>query len=456
MEMKKIFLSLLSAVVVFLSSSAVAFAGTDLSVNCAAIGSCSIAPAATPLYNETGWVPGSTVTQRLSITNASSQSGFSAVQVENYSETQNLGQVISIQIHKGSPAGPVVYSAASLITFRNDGYFTLASLNAGQTDDYYFVATMSPVAGNEYQASMVKFDLKVGLEIAQITPPSGGGGGDNGGGGGSVEGTTTPPAPVCNDQPPTSAPNVTITNLGANTVTLSWTAVSPADHYGLFFTRLSDGAPYGAPNIGNVTTYTITNLSGGANYSFQVFGVNGCAPGPRSGAATGAVLGGFIAGRPIGNGGQVLGATTATPSPTPSPEVLGAQTAVGQVEGAATAVCSNWKMYVPWILLIVQFLLIFFFEYRYRGDSGRTKHFVAIGITILSIVLFYLLRDCPCYGQWSWMSWLCKWYWLVALLLTVFLKGFSYAFLDETNEKEEAVSAVQSSKPQQKTEEKQA
>jgi hypothetical protein len=430
--LKKILLSLVLGIAAVFAHAGIALAGTDLSVNCPAIGTCSITPASTPLFNESGWIPGSTVTQKLSITNSSSQSGYAAIQAANYIETLNLGQVVSLQIRQGSPLGTLVYSVSSLQTFKNDGYFTIAPISAGQTLDFYFIATMSPAAGNEYQGSMVKFDLLAGLEIAPIAPPSGGGTGT-----GSVAGATSPAQPpVCSDTAPSSAPNVTITSSGANTVSLSWTAVSPVTHYALFFTRNSDGAQYGASDIGNVTSYTITQLSGGgASYTFQVMGVNGCAPGPRSNSAvTRAITGAVLAGRPVGPGGQVLGVTTEV-SPTPSPSPIPSPTP-GQVAGVSTEMCTNWRQYIPWILLLIQFGAVLFFEYRYRHDSGATKHILAIVITVISIVLFYLLRECNCTGNWNLLAWLCKWYWLVSIILTILLKAFSYAFLDESVEKE--------------------
>src|SRR5262249_6086865 len=142
------------------------------------------------------------------------------------------------------------------------------------------------------------------------------------------------------------------------------------------------------------------------------------------------------------NGSQVLGVSTTaseSASATPSASTSPTQSPAGQVEGASTiaATCARWREYIPWILLVIQALFVFFIEYRYRGDSGWTKHYLDIGMTILSIILFYILRECPCYGQWSWLAWLCKWYWVVAILVTLLIKGFSYAFMDETVEKEE-------------------
>lgn len=182
-------------------------------------------------------------------------------------------------------------------------------------------------------------------------------------------------------------------------------------------------------------------------------GVNGCMPGPRSGtASSGNVPGPFIASRPLGQGGQVLGVSTeVTPSPSPSPSASPNPSVAGQVQGASTEICTNWRLYIPWILLIVQFLFIFFFDYRMRDDSRPTKHILAVLATAVSIIIFYLLRECNCYGDWSWLAWLCRWYWVVAIILTLLIKGFSYAFLDETGEREVHPKHVP---PAAKTEEK--
>jgi hypothetical protein len=421
----------LAGVVAFLGLTTVAqpaIAGTNLTVTCPAVGLCNVVSANTPLIDEGGWIPGSSVTQYFRMSNVSTQNGFAAVEVYNYSETKNLGEVIDITIRRGSPVGPIIYTGVNLHDFRDDGYFTIDSLNAGQTTDYFVTATMRNTAGNQYQAANVIFNLRMGLEITPIPPTSGGGNGSGspgGGGGGSAS------PPVCTANPPSSAPNVTITNVGTNTVTLSWTPVDPVTHYALIFTRTSDGAQYGSPNVGNVTSYTITNLSGTASYTFQVFGVNDCAPGPRSGNATsGIVPGAVLAGRPTGPGGQVLGVTTeATPTPTPSPTAT--PSVLGVVAGEAIEACSQWRLYIPWILLVIQALIVLWVEYYFRRSHKSTKHFFTIGTTLLSILIFYLIRECDCYGKWSWLAWLCQWYWLVSTILTVLLRAFSYAFIED-------------------------
>ena len=416
------------------SFSTQAYAGTDLTATCPAFGTCSAAPASTPLLDEASWVPGSSVTQRFSVVNSSAQAGFVGVEADNYLEDKTLGEVIDVQIREGSPVGPVIYTGVDLHDFRDDAFFTIDAIAAGQTIDYYFIATMQPSAGNEYQAAFARFDLNLGLEITALPPTSGGGDGSgstsNGDGSG---GTATPP--VCHDDVPGSAPSVSITNIGTNTVSLSWSAVTPVSHYALIFTRNSDGAQYGSTNIGNVTNFTINNLSGGAAYTFEVFGVNGCAPGPRGATGSGNVPGDFIDARPVGGDGQVLGDADDEASPDSEEDQSAEQTdqSEGQVAGIAGAACQPWKFYVPWILLVAQAAFVFVNEYFFKKDHGLSKHFVNIGITLASIFLFYLLRSCACYetNQVWILVFLCSWYWLVSVGLSFILRFLSYAFVEE-------------------------
>lgn len=421
--MKKWIVRLLMSLGILAGSVQLAFAGTDLSISCPSIGVCTITPSGTPLFNESGWYPGATVTQRFTFTNSSSQAGFAAIQVNNYSDVNNLGQVVTIEIRRGSPVGPLIYGGVTMHQFRDDGYFTIDTLTSGQTTDYYLTATMPVTAGNQYQNSSLIFDLKAGLEITPIVPPSGAGSGT-----GTVLGSTTQAQPpVCNAQAPTGSPAVSITNIGTNTVSLSWTSVSPITHYALIFTRNSDGAQYGSTNIGSGTSYTINGISGGAGYTFEVFGVNDCAPGPRGRAVSGIIPGPVLTTRPTGPGGEVLGATTASPLPSPS-----ISPTAGQVLGA-TSSCLNWKIYLPLIILLVQFLLLLILELLRKHEVSLRKWLIAAVITILSIVIFYWLRQCDCYAQSIW-AWFCKWYWVVAILLTLVMRVFGYAFIEEVEE----------------------
>jgi hypothetical protein len=114
----------------------------------------------------------------------------------------------------------------------------------------------------------------------------------------NAPGLTQAMPPVCTANPPATAPSVVISAYGPNSVTLSWSRVDPVTHYGLYFRRNSDGAEYGASNIGQVSSYEVNNLGGQESYTFEIFGINDCAPGSR-GQVTSQVLAGGNATGPV-------------------------------------------------------------------------------------------------------------------------------------------------------------
>ncbi len=447
---KKISLAILYSVLAFFGFYTEVQAVRDLKVACPSTGTCTItAPSSAPyqVFDATDvFYPGADpVSQYVQVSNTSSQNGYVAFEVDNYEQSSggrtvptdfDFGDSIDINIYRGSvdPAN-LVYGGVTLSEFRDDGYFTIDTSSAGQTTQYFLVAEMkptmgSPVVDNYYQGGRSEFDLRVGLELQALPPSSGGGDGS----GGTVAGTSTAQPPTCEADAPSSAPSLSITNVGTNTVSLSWTAVSPVTHYALVFTRVSDGEQYGSTNIGNVTSYTVTNLSGGDSYTFEVFGVNDCAPGPRSGGiSTGNVPGPFIAGRPTGPGGEVLGVTDEEASPTPE----ATESTGGEVAGATDEICGVSKLYIPWILLIAQLIFLLVTEYFFKADKKWTKYYIATGITLASIVIFYLIRECQCYDSWSWLVWLCKWYFVVSILLTLLMRTIGYAFIEEIESPED-------------------
>jgi hypothetical protein len=195
---------------------------------------------------------------------------------------------------------------------------------------------------------------------------------------GPVANNATPP--VCNATTPTAVTNLQVINARANTVTLAWNSVTPVTHYALIFTRLSDGAKYGSTDIGFGTTYTITNISGGDTYKFEVFGVNDCAPG-QSATITQFVGGGIILGRPAGQGGQVLGVNTATESgaiATPS-------TATPMVLGSNTATCQEpWWRIIFIVLTSVSPLLL---ELLKKKKSLKNKFVFSLLILLGAVIV---------------------------------------------------------------------
>jgi hypothetical protein len=215
-------------------------------------------------------------------------------------------------------------------------------------------------------------------------------------------GTSAPgPAstPVCTDNAPSSAPaNFRVTSSGANTVTLAWERVSPATHYGLSFTRNSDGAQYGASNIGNVASYTINGISGGDAYTFELFGINGCAPGPRARIAAQRVIGRVLTTRPVGQDGSVLGMqtveveTAASQAAELKPAI---NTSVQLADATNTATCVEpwWR----WFIILLQALVTLVLVSTGR-KSSRVSMLARVGSVVgisAALIWFYLCARVP-------------------------------------------------------------
>lgn len=125
-----------------------------------------------------------------------------------------------------------------------------------------------------------------------------------------------PPAPpavsTCSDTAPGSAPTISSTSSGVNSVTLNWIKASdPVSYYAIEYGTTSGSYQYGASNIGNVTTYTVNSLSPKTTYFFRVRAGNGCTPGAWSNEVSSTTSGGVV----------VLPVSTPTPTfiPTKTP-----------------------------------------------------------------------------------------------------------------------------------------
>ncbi|MDD3002864.1 MAG: fibronectin type III domain-containing protein, partial [Candidatus Shapirobacteria bacterium] len=92
-------------------------------------------------------------------------------------------------------------------------------------------------------------------------------------------------APACTATKPGSAPTITNTVNGDNSITLTWSKASnPFTHYLVAYGTSSGSIEYGNPNVGNAdtTSYTIKGLSGGTRYYFKIKAINDCMPGDWS------------------------------------------------------------------------------------------------------------------------------------------------------------------------------
>ncbi len=391
--------------------------------------SCTITSSETKLFFADDLLfPGMTLSQNLVVQNLDvDESCALSMTVENNPpvETYDLASALWAAIHDasytyfGQESSGEATALATYADLYNAGSISLGTILPSYTNTFVWLATLDgETVGNEYQGKKTVFDFSLDFScgVAPILTHS------NGGDAGS---TSLASPPVCNDPAPSSAPaNLIIVSAGTNTVTLSWDPVSPVTHYALIFTR-SDGEMYGANDIGNVTSYVINNLAPDA-YTFEVMGVNGCMPGDRA-SVVGTIRGVPVEGRPVGPEGEILGVTADEELPGDREEQI--NDIFGQVSGVTT--CTQLKYFLPWIILIIQAIATLASEYLQKRKHILTKYLVALTIAGISILVFYLLRECDCYTQPSFLAWICKWYWLAALLIAALVRLVGYGFIDE-------------------------
>ncbi|MGA3292138.1 MAG: fibronectin type III domain-containing protein [Candidatus Microgenomates bacterium] len=102
------------------------------------------------------------------------------------------------------------------------------------------------------------------------------------GGGGS--------APSCNAAKPGTPVIYSEIRKGTSEI-LTWSSVPNATYYSIIYGEINGQYPYGVPNTGNVTSYTINDLKLGTAYHFKVNAVNDCMPGDSGVLGSGQVLG---------------------------------------------------------------------------------------------------------------------------------------------------------------------
>jgi hypothetical protein len=156
----------------------------------------------------------------------------------------------------------------------------------------------------------------------------------------------------------------------------------------------------------------------------------GAAPAGDEGEVLGATddqtgLGGLVAGIFTGGNDQDSEDDDQTEEETQNPE--GSDTE-GQVLGTEDYFCTGWKLYLPFILLALQTLVVTAVEY-FNRKNFKNALLMALGATIIFSVLYYVLRDGQCFAGDSFMSLVNKWFIAVSVLLTAFITTIFYAFV---------------------------
>lgn len=278
---------------------------------------------------------------------------------------------------------------STLVTSHSVG---LTALTAGTTYYYRTVSHGSPETVSSEQT------------FATTAASSGDGGG---GGGGAVLGAAT--APVCSDTTPAAAPTLLSVTPGVNSALLTWSeGAGPLSYYLVAFGSTSGSLQYGNPNVGGAgtTSYLVQGLSTGTYY-FRVRAGNGCKPGDFSNEIAVTVGGATLAGLPAGfaPAEQVLGVNTEEPAKVSAFS--------GAVEGA-TILAQTWRSWLP-LLLLAQALLLLLFDLKLNRKWPQLRNIWYVSLTVLSVVLFMLLKDSSLVTLGSFMGLLYRFYWVAAL-----------------------------------------
>lgn len=396
-------------------------ASNDLTVTCDGGGSCSKS-SSLPIFDDNSLYPGQTVSSKVTVNNTSSFAGVFAFQVEDLSSSL-LNPVIYLSISNDQSGNDLVYGPVALDLI-NGSYITLNNFNPGGIRDYYFHAKFDIDADNAYRDLNTDFDLTLGFDFVKTEKQSLNTSSISEGGKSS---TSNSEAPKCENEDllnagPTNFRVVSQTN---NSMTLAWDNLANATGYAIFFTR-ADGESYSVlPSMipDRVTQYTINNLAA-ANYFVEIAGVGGnnqlCGSNRTSIGVS--IYGPVVEGRPQTQEGDVLGKTYDENGQ----EISG----VGEVAGQSTQNCEAVGNYLPWVLLAIQSIFIFLVYYLYRSKKTVRKQLFSVLITLLSIIIFYLYRQCDCVEAFWWLIWLCKWYFVASILESLLLQLINYSLIE--------------------------
>jgi len=276
----------------------------------------------TPLFGETSFAPGNSVSRWVKITNNTETAHRAIVRALSVNNDDNFGDVVILEIKQGST---VIYND-TFSEFFAEPEIILPQVGVGETNTIDFIATFIPESGNEYQEKTMNFSLNIGLEDVEEST--------------DIDTTTIGSlsgSRVTFGQKLLSISNENATPIGevVGDVTISWNTNIPATSQVIY--GLTSGGPYNldltAPNYGypfsNIEDETkvinhsmlLTGLTPGATYVYRV--VSRASPATVSyehqftvpiptqvNADNGLVLGATTENNTGGRQGDVLGAST--------------------------------------------------------------------------------------------------------------------------------------------------
>ena len=183
-------------------------------------------PLSGPIFSETNFLPGQSVTRLVRVTNNNGQSWRIATEAINYSNpipAGDLSRALMFIIKEGamdlyggsSPTGP-----KSLYDFYQDSEIyseiSLSDLASGNTTQYDFIISFPSEKEKEWQNATTTFDILIGFQSgASPLPPSPPASPSSGGGGGGT-GYYLPPGLIIQSE------TVRTTNIEEESVTIAW------------------------------------------------------------------------------------------------------------------------------------------------------------------------------------------------------------------------------------------
>ena len=327
----------------------------DLDIDCSATSADCIKKGTDPLFSITDdgyWYPGRTLVKTINLKNSSPEQREMAIKGKRTSSEDILEDVMHISI----VGGTIPVWIGSVTDFYNQEKIGMGIFDSGANLDYNFTVSMLIEANDDFQNRETVFDLILGFWGGPVPTPASGG--DDGGG--TVLGAGVS-APVCTDPKPGQVTNFTASvGPGDGQVILSWMPpVPPYTYFLIAYSDSSDEPPkWGNPNVGNVTSYTVSGLGSGT-YWFWLRAGNGCMPGDFVGPISPGAITGLSGAGPVAPGfaPDVLGEKT----PGELEGGIATEEAIPQVAGAETKPFNFW-----WLLLLLVFPLGFYLYSRRR------------------------------------------------------------------------------------------
>jgi len=339
------------------------------------------------IYNESGVLPGQSFERTMAVENNRSEDVAVKLSAGKKSETNDIFlDVLSVSIRNSDDS---LISSSSLADFLNGTKLDLGNITTGTRKSLKIRIDFDQNANNSYQGKKVVFDIYFDVAGDDV----------GGGGGGTVVGAS---APVCTDIKPGLPTNFIVSGLGAEQVILSWGA--PPAPYTYFLVAYSDNSfwppKWGNPDVGNVTTYTVSGLGAGS-YWFWVRAGNDCMPGDFVG--------------PISPGAVAGVAGTSAVAEGFSPEILGAKELGGEPAPEVKGASCLGKNYLWWLPLIFEAILILGYYIWLIRKNVFSLRWIIIPL-ILGAISQYLheVWGCNCATN----VW-CPRYWLFNLLILV-------------------------------------